>query len=432
MEKRSGGISVFLVILFASFLVLVVTLLAAAKSAAGKSVADGAFRLAGRSVLSEYDRTLLKEYGILAFRGDEKEIESDIKFYAGATLNPSSFIYLPFRGKEETTKSIRLNIDSVDVSLKAFSLLDLDNFEKALKNGAVSAWLKDRKEKKEDGGVGGKSKETNRELKNQSVLRSLPSAGYDSPLFPSIDGIADLFKGGQLAENVIGTVAVDEYILSAFTNNHEVAEPLENHFFRNEVEYILAGKNKDEKNYSDIKWRLRALRLALNTAHILTDHAKMEAIGEISTAAAMFKGVAIIAMVVGWAAAETHNDMMRLEDGKKVAFLKSKRQWALTDPVKIFDSIGQAVADGVGEVAGYDYTQEVKAPADESGWTYKGYIRMFLFFLDRETKLLRVMDLMQINLKGSYYEDFLIREYYVGFRYEAVVDGDTYAYTEKY
>jgi hypothetical protein len=52
--------------------------------------------------------------------------------------------------------------------------------------------------------------------------------------------------------------------------------------------------------------------------------------------------------------------------------------------------------------------------------------------LDRETKLLRVMDLMQLNLRGTYYEDFLMREHYIGFRFECDVDGERYAYTEKY
>jgi hypothetical protein len=55
-----------------------------------------------------------------------------------------------------------------------------------------------------------------------------------------------------------------------------------------------------------------------------------------------------------------------------------------------------------------------------------------LFFTPRENKLLRVMDLIQINMKIGYYESFLIREHYAGLRYELVMNGDSYSYRQSY
>ncbi|MDR0570910.1 MAG: DUF5702 domain-containing protein [Clostridiales Family XIII bacterium] len=60
------------------------------------------------------------------------------------------------------------------------------------------------------------------------------------------------------------------------------------------------------------------------------------------------------------------------------------------------------------------------------------YLRVFLFFTPRETKLLRAMDLIQLNMKMDYYGDFLMQEHYAGVRYQVKLNGDSHAYEQKY
>jgi hypothetical protein len=167
--------------------------------------------------------------------------------------------------------------------------------------------------------------------------------------------------------------------------------------------------------------RLRVLFAGLNEAAIHNDAAKMAICLEIGAPFALLAGIppeAAQEMVAGvWVSGETENDINLLEAGKKVSLFKSSAQWATQDIVGIWNGW----TDGA-----------LSEPADGSGLDYEDYMRVLLFMLDRETKLLRMMDLMQINLKGTYAGDFLMREYYTGYRFSCLVDGDKYEYIEKY
>ena len=48
------------------------------------------------------------------------------------------------------------------------------------------------------------------------------------------------------------------------------------------------------------------------------------------------------------------------------------------------------------------------------GEDYNQYLNFFLFMIDEDVKLLRMMDLVQLNMKLNHYDDFLLKEYYVG------------------
>jgi hypothetical protein len=118
-----------------------------------------------------------------------------------------------------------------------------------------------------------------------------------------------------------------------------------------------------------------------------------------------------------WAGAETKNDIGLFEAGKRVAFVKSPAQWALTD--------GKQAIDGM-------FADIVVDPIVQTGQTYEDYLRVLLFLMDRETKLLRVMDLIQMDMKANYNRDFLMREYYAGYRFRVDALGETFEYTERY
>ncbi|GHU67206.1 hypothetical protein AGMMS49983_18040 [Clostridia bacterium] len=417
---KAGVAAVFLVIILSAFIAVASLLFVGAKSVAGRSMADAALQVAGRSILSEYDTRLLKDYGILAFRGDEARMEADIKFYTDASLSPRDPHYALIRKSGSQVRTVDTQAEDVVVNLKEYSLLDLDNFEDQIRTASLTG-------RALIGGISGdagesqsESGEPGRTLRKGSVIDSLPSEGYSGPLFPSFSGIPDLVRGGDPFQSGTTTFLVSEYALNMF-GNHLNAAPREEHFFKNEVEYLIAGKRGDDANYSSIKTRLRVMFAALNEASIHADKAKMATCLAIGTPIALAMELPPEAgqeMVAGvWVSGETENDLRRLEAGGKVSLFKTSAQWATQNIVEIWNGWTGS---------------EVKEPADGSGLDYKDYLRVLLFLLDRETKLLRMMDLMQINLKGTYAEDFLMREYYVGYRFSCVVDGDKYEYIEKY
>jgi len=431
-SPRRGSVSVFLVVVFACFVTVTAVLFAGAKAAAGRSMADASLQIAGRSVLSEYDRRLLSDYGLLAFRGDESRMEDAIVYYSEASLAPKDPLYILFRSGKARTFSQDTRCEDIAANLKGYSLLDTDNFEDQIRTAALngiagSLIVKDlpggsaKSATARDNGYG-------RVLRNNSVISSLPSKGFKGPLFPSFGDVSDIPKPEDFLSVGTALFAVSEYALSVFGNHVDGAKA--EHFFGNEIEYLVVGGFNDKKNYSNgftgVKDRLRAIRFGLNNAALLKDPEKMAIVEEIALAAAAITGETFYeavkyGVIEAWVAAETGNDLVLLEHGEKVALIKTPSQWATQNIVDIW-------AGWTGE---WRETEPIYA-ADRSGQSYRDYLRLMLFVLDRETKLLRMMDLMQINLKGTYYEDFLMREHYIGFRFECVIDGERYAYTEKY
>ncbi|MGL4483955.1 MAG: DUF5702 domain-containing protein, partial [Anaerovoracaceae bacterium] len=191
------------------------------------------------------------------------------------------------------------------------------------------------------------------------------------------------------------------------------------HFFDYEVEYIIKGKYSDELNRSLVRTDLILFRNAANLLFIYTNPQMLE----IVTAAAAATGPAAPAIQIllseSWALAEAINDVKLLENNKKVPIYKTNETWALDL---------ETVAKNLEKNKENPY---VDNNAD-IGFTYQDYLQFFLFFEDREVKLHRIMDLIQINFQGKHDREFLIKEHNFGFDFKALVNKREYIYEEKY
>ena len=52
--------------------------------------------------------------------------------------------------------------------------------------------------------------------------------------------------------------------------------------------------------------------------------------------------------------------------------------------------------------------------------------------LSPETRTLRIMDIVQINMKYRYYKDFNLMEYYTGTRFTLEVNGKDHEFEDTY
>ena len=84
----------------------------------------------------------------------------------------------------------------------------------------------------------------------------------------------------------------------------------------------------------------------------------------------------------------------------------------------------EGVAEGVGQ--GYINNHS------NTGMKYEDYLMVLLSFCNREGKLARMLDLMQLNIQGTYDRDFLILTSQTGFSYSVRINGREYQYEEKY
>jgi hypothetical protein len=160
------------------------------------------------------------------------------------------------------------------------------------------------------------------------------------------------------------------------------------------------------------------MRNLLNLMHIQSDPEKRNEVAAVAAVLTLAEGKEIGALFVAeaWAAAETENDLRILEDGKQVAFLKNKANWA----VPLSDTLE------------FLWKEDYIKPKSFVGYSYEDYLRILLYLENKEKKLLRCMDLIQLNMKGSYHRDFNLEEYFGGFRLEAVTQNHTLTYIHEF
>ena len=158
-------------------------------------------------------------------------------------------------------------------------------------------------------------------------------------------------------------------------------------------------------------------RTAINAISIFRDEKMRNEVTLLAQALAPGPGGVLLeaAVVAAWSYAEAKNDMALLEHGKKVPLIKDHHTWA-TDLESAWE----------GRAEGYIDT------GSSEGQDYDDYLRFILYFTDRKVRLVRMMDLIQINMKGNHNRNFLIREHNCGFRLEAEINGNDYSYDQVY
>ncbi|MDR2295574.1 MAG: DUF5702 domain-containing protein, partial [Clostridiales Family XIII bacterium] len=256
-------------------------------------------------------------------------------------------------------------------------------------------------------------------------------------------------SAGELLNGGTDAFLVSEYIMARFAHAYAAVPNLaagHTRFFQNEAEYIIVGTASDAENLKGVESRLRLLRFALNEVCVHGNGAlRAQADGVVTALCAALPTVPapLIRELVyaAWVAVETENDLKLLRAGRKVALVKGSDNWAVGVedlPRIVFAFLStprseNAPAPDIKDVSGNaSRSTGMVCPRSESGFSYGDYLRLFLYFTSRENKLLRSMDLIQINMKTGYYEAFLLREHYTGLRYELVMNGDDYRYRQSY
>ena len=68
----------------------------------------------------------------------------------------------------------------------------------------------------------------------------------------------------------------------------------------------------------------------------------------------------------------------------------------------------------------------------KEGLSYDEHLMIFILAMDERVRLLRIMDLVQINMKYRYYRDFNMMEYYVGTRFSIEANSRSYEFEDEY
>lgn len=229
-------------------------------------------------------------------------------------------------------------------------------------------------------------------LEDEHKIRELPSRRLDE----GGESLSwDMLRGdiNRLGEGIQASFFTDMYALDYFGNYKDQRDG----WFLCELEYILHGELSDELNFKKTKQDVFLLRTVLNLASIYRNETMKQWIGAMASAAAPVPYPVAFGMIAASVSAvEAGNDVKSLLQGKEIPALKAANQWVY----------------GEGKLNG----AEEKNPG---AWelSYEDHLHILLLLRPQRTKLIRMMDLVQLNLGRELDGEFSLEECCAGFHW---------------
>lgn len=488
--SRRGSSAVFLCVILSALITICFAFIYSTLEYTTASRVDALMHLSGDSLLSEFDRDVLDEYGLFLLRDSNKVLSSKLRGYLNYTF-----------GRE---RSVRVSDVSASDSPYALTIPEAeDQILKYMKADGLRLYsLK-------QSGPAISTHARGRTLRHGPTIASLPSRHMASEPDLSESGIKEKFSG--IAETIKSSGAAEEhfralaghamlqfYVLGKFNSQTNTVN--KEHFFHHEVEYVLFGRLSDKGNGRLAYWALFGLKGPFNLVQCYLDPKRKKAIDLVSDPFPAFARYIVKAgLIAAWSSAESINDVELLMQGHKVPLWKKKENWAISLK-NILDKLEESGVDTSGEKytaeseseaagtpgesaggnkagktagnaqeAGAEGTAETSAetsaedeearrkriesdvkkdfdpsnfkkfkldyvihPEKDEGLTYNQYLLMLLVVENKDLMIARVLDLIQINMRKNVDGHFLISECCTGVKYHASVNGRKYSYEKHY
>lgn len=411
----------FLVLILSAVVGAVMMIINVSSDFAAESFNDSMLNMSCRAVLSEFDQDLKNDYGIFAYC--ETDIEGKIMHYLNYSIED--------RNRFDEIQSVMAHKNGYsmnDITCLKKSIIEYVKYlkaEKLLENKKTENEIMKNEKTNDKADTNHKTDVSERILRNQKIIRSLPSreAGKTGG---SAENLKTLFKNGFPSEKEFITANTDnvlenEYIMNEFNNYFNKDVIKHETFFSNEVEYILGGKCSDKENRKAVRLKIIEAREAANIISIFKDKKMRTEVSLLAETISPGPGALLLEAAIAsvWALAESENDMALLEHGQKVKTIKDSYSWAVDLESAWNDTVNKTgkgyIDTGVNE-----------------GLSYEDYLRLLLYVENESDKLLRAMDLIQINMKGNYNKSFLMKDHYCGFTLEAEINNKNFRYEHTY
>lgn len=413
-NNRRGSALILLSLIFASLTVLVGASISASRSITVKSQIKYQSVLWARAILSEYDIHLFEDYGIMAYHGNDAEIKKKLQSYYSYTSHNG------LRGYKA----------SIQVDLGPWCVMNSEIMIKTVRKSALSAGAKALLNRDEKIFYREGEREGNRTVKNHIVIDTLPSSEKNSAV--NREALFDSFKEGKGIETIregMKDQATEILFLREYFGTHLYAASSKESYFRNEWEYVIEGELDDHKNLKGVRNKLQLLRTALNIYALHQDPEKIAAVDAVSVLIAPEAAVLVRETVLAaWAALEAEEDVKALLEGGRIPLIKGKGEWFtgfgdLKDRSDLLQDLDENtrqefIESEKGESGASAAYAEVK-----DGQNYEDYLLFLVTLVDKDTRLLRIMDLIALNMKYRYYDDFNWNEYYTGVSFDVKTFG---------
>ena len=399
LRSKKGQVTVLVMMICSSIVLMMGLFIGLLRDKAAYHSTEALGRLWASSMLGEYDLNLYERYGLIGFYGSPEDIDGKLNMLASYSFEDKGFI----------------DYGGIRCSLAGYELSNIEVFtsqlRKAAYTDAIASFINKR-----DGDYDSPESISGKEITNGKIIGSLPSSqGTDDSL---LDSLGNYLSGIRNIRDVVD-VGSNAYIQSFYAKKHfgHALRVREDSYLEYEMEYILCGKKNDRANFYGTRNRIIALREALNFAYINTNQRMAEEALMAAELVAPGPGAIPVqqAILAAWAFAESVNDYRLLIHGHPVPYIKDESTWA----IKIESVIGNTEK-------GYIYTGE------ERGEYYDDYLFVMTFLLGENTRVLRIMDLIEIDMKKNCYKDFNLDDYYSGLEYEIEVNGKIHRFRDSY
>ena len=410
--NNKGSSLVLYTILFTVIATMICLFISFSKIKAAESEITSLSVMWSKAILSEYDLNLYRDYGIMAYFGHEQDINNKLNKYCSYTFNNRSSI----------------NYEGVKSSLKSHKMILPENINKALKADSLNIFNEEKTIWDVDyEGIA---------IENEAIIKTLPSKNLLN--YEDSNVLFEMIANGMEYEDIINGCAELAYISKHF-NNHVYKRTGNECVFRNEWEYILTGKMNDDKNFDSAERRIYVLRNALNLGYLYKDNEKREL--TLTIAETICPGPWCLAtqflIMESWALLESKYDIDNLLNGEKVPLIKTDESWHtdISMVLKSDEFLDKLNDEEKNLLDTYDNRSLDKSYNNNEimeGLDYEEYLFMYLSLMDRDSRLLRIMDLIQINMKLRYYNDFNWQEYNNGIEYKIIANGREYEIEMEY
>lgn len=194
-------------------------------------------------------------------------------------------------------------------------------------------------------------------------------------------------RGKELQENITEEVLFGEYLLEkcgCYTQKKQGS------LLEYQLEYLYAGNQNDRDNLAAVANKLMLIRQVSNHIYLWSDGAKTAeadaAAAAIASAVLMpeIQPIVKISLMFAWAYGESVGDVRILLDGGKIPLMKSHGDWRLQ-----FSNLA--------DFKDQNYQRE----KGEKGLSYKEYLRLLLLTMNKEVKVTRFMNIVEMDLRTT-------------------------------
>lgn len=447
MQTRYNAyLTVYLSLIFGIVLSLLFVLIEGAATGAVRMQAELVADLGIDSVFAEYNRELLNQYKLFFIdssyggkNGGTGMVEAHLSDYMSRNMNPEKDLFLP---GEHTLLKLRnpyLEIDEVSYASDEHCMVwkaQVVHYMKAIYGGDLLSKVQEHIDIAKNNNLTQKDvySETAAKIQEfeealeQKEIQEFDAESEEGYSYQKVSGLFDTFVGEGLLKLVLpkghtvsGAVMDAGLYFSARKKNGKInqgtglqksadkpdkltdelifgeyliklygcyTQPKEEGLLQYQNEYILYGFNSDAANLRRSVEVLFALRAAANLSSLYADSARKSEVDLVALILCSlllspeFSDV-LSAIILGiWALAEAVADMRQLLNGGRVSLIKEHKEWS-TSLTGIL----------TGNLHGNStYNQ---------GLSYQDYLRVFLGLMDKEKKVTRSLDIVEMDLRQT-------------------------------